>query len=147
MSQQIRDAIYAKLTAVQTAGTVYALTEGRIYESAAPQAATLPFLIYRVLEDELELHFGGSRTEKCEIEFEIRGSLGNQTFQQPGGGSPGAQAVGTIEEAVFDLLHGATLTVTGRDRGQVVCQTRGVPDVEFDSHVSRSTYMVWATEF
>lgn len=144
MSQAIRDGLYAKLTASQGAGTLYLAVAGRIYETRPPQAAQLPFLVYRVESNETERFYGGAVSQECVIEFEIRGVLGTQGT---GGGSADAQAVGAIEQKLYDLLHGVSFAVTGHDRGLAVCNERGVPEVDDDSHVSLSRYVVTATKF
>ena len=147
MSQQIRDSIYARLTETQTPGSLYAAVEGRIYESVPPVAAVMPHLVYIIEADEQELIYGGIREESADVVFEIHGPVGNQTYQQTGGGSPGAAAVGAIEELLHTLMHGASLACTGRDRCLMVCTERGVPSVDGDGHLSRSRYRARATAF
>lgn len=144
MSQAIRDAVHARLVSVKTDGSVWGLVGGRIYESSAPQAAALPLLVYSVTADPIDLHFGTVSTQRAEVEFRIHGPLGQATTDD---GSPAAQDVGEIESALHSLMHLASLTVSGLDRGLVVCRTRGVPEVLDDSHASRSTYVVEGTSF
>lgn len=144
MSQAIRDAIHARLVSDTADGSVWALVDGRIYEQSAPQSATLPLVVYSVTADPIDLHFGTVSTQRCEVEFRVHGPLGQG---ETDGGSVDAQTVGAIESAIHSRMHLVSLTVTGLDRGLVVCRTRGVPEVLDDSHVSRSTYVVEGTSF
>lgn len=146
MSQAIRDSIYAKWIASQGAGTVYAAVGGRLYETAAPQMATAPCLVYSVTADPVETFMGGYVSESATLDVAIFVSKGNQDNQEPGGGSDGAIAAGAIEEKVYTLLHGVSLTCSGRDRALVTCLSRGVPSIEDDAHVNRSAYLVRATK-
>ena len=57
--QNVLEALYTKLTAVQTAGTVHALTGGRIHHAQAPHNSDLPHLVYLVVANPVERYFGG----------------------------------------------------------------------------------------
>lgn len=144
MSQYVRDGLHAKLVSDTSNGSVYDLVGGRIYEGRAPQAAELPLLVYRLSADPLEHFFGGAVTQDSVVDIEVFGPLDDQDVSD---GSDAAQDVGTIERKVYDLLNGATLTVTDHDRGKMFCISRNVPEVLDDSHVARAQYRVMSTNF
>lgn len=122
MSQVIYDGLYTKLTAVQTAGSLYAAVSGRIYDTQKPQGANLPCLVYRVVESPVTPYFGGKTLVTATVEFDIFGPLGDSI---PGGGNTYLQDVGEIEAKLFALLQGFDLTVTGHDRGQCTIKDHG----------------------
>ena len=103
MSQIILTTLYNKLIAVQTAGTVYALVGGRIYQLEAPQATVMPLLVYSI-SDESTQTFMASATEsmhQCDVAFTF--------YFKPDSTVVTAMAA---EAALFLLLQKASLTVS-----------------------------------
>ena len=142
--QALSAGLYTKLTAVQTAGTVYALTGGRIYDTLAPHetgtgnsrsAPAFPYLVFSVISDPADRGFS-YETQRAAVEFEIIGDKRG-----------GKATLGTINEALFDLLNGSSITIADHDRGVVTCDDRGFPTIEEDAMVITSIYTVEATEF
>ena len=52
MSQVVLTTIYNKLVAVQTAGTVYNLVGGKIYQLEGPQGDVMPLLVYAISNED-----------------------------------------------------------------------------------------------
>lgn len=127
--QAVCDAIYTKLTAVQTVGTVHALTGGRIYEGQAPLDEALPFLVFNIISDVPDSTFDGDNLD-AEVQVTYVGGRGS-----------GSKVTRTIADAGFTLLQNATdIAITGYNRAETWCVDRGTLDVEDDAYVIRQTW-------
>lgn len=122
-SQNLVEALLTQLTTAG-GGAFNTLMGGRIYHPMAPQGTALPLLVFDVLDYPLRRHFGGSYTYEAEVHFDI--------WQNIDEGTAGATGVGPLEETLFLILDGVSLTVSGQDRGLILVTNRGVRTVEED---------------
>ena len=134
MSQAIKTAIYAKLTAVQTSGTLYDDLGGRIYELQGQDDADLPLLTYEVQSTPVAGLFDGEVYIKSQVLFTI---FGHRRL--------GAAAIGALEDKLYDLMKDASLAPSGYDRGVVVPLDRDRRTVFDEIIASESIYSVEAT--
>ena len=124
------DGILAKLTADQSAGTVYDDVGGRIFQDQAPQDATLPLLVYSIITD-LPWRFFESVDIEVAIQIDLFGDTGDQDLT-------------TTNDRLFTLLDGAALTISGFTGAKMQNEERGVSSVEEDSIHIRSAWTLWA---
>ena len=134
MPQAIKTALYTKLVADQTAGTLYAAVGGRIYEAEGPDDAALPLLTYDVTSSPVAGLFDDEIIVVSTVNFTI---FGHRRL--------GAAAIGDIEDKLFSLIESVALAPTGYDRGVVVCQDRDRRTVLDEIIASESTYTIEAT--
>ena len=134
MPQAIKTAIYTKLTADQTAGTLYAAVGGRIFENEGQDDSALPLLVYEVTS---------STTSNVMDGKEIVQSVA--TFTLYGHKRLGTAALGSIEGKLYSLLNGLSMTTTGYDRGVVLATSRDVRQNFDDVLSSQSVYRIEAT--
>jgi len=134
MPQAIKSALYTKLTADQSAGTLYAAVGGRIYEEEGPDDAALPLMVYGVTSSPTSGLFDGEFFVVSTVMFTIYGHR-----------RLGAAALGDIEAKLFTLLDSVALAPTGYDRGVVVCQDRDRRSILGEIIASESTYTIEAT--
>lgn len=134
MSQAINTAIYTKLTADQSAGTLYAAVGGRIFENEGQDDSALPLLVYEVTTAETSNVMDGKEIIRANVTFTLFGHkrLGNA-------------ALGTIEGKLYTLLNGEGITTTGYDRGVVIATSRDVRQNLVDVLSSQSVYRLEAT--
>lgn len=128
----ISNALYTKLVADQTAGSLYAAVEGRIHLGEAPHvdATTppiIPCLVYNIIGDEQLRSFGGVMTHGVTVQFDLYGKA------TVGMSNAGGTGIGDIESKLFSLLEGAALAPTGFDRGLVTFTNRFVTSVDGDA--------------
>lgn len=140
--QAIYDAIYAKLTATQTAGTPYALTEGRIYEAQSAINEDCPLIVFGLNADEVDGYF---TVDNVNLDFYV---------DIYGYKESGAKVTRTIADAVYALLHRQSLTITGYTGGVMLCRDRGGEaeqdliaggETRRDAWRIRQIYHLWAT--
>lgn len=136
MSQAIIEGLKTKLYADQTAGTFYAAVSGRIYENQAPQNSELPHCVFTMVNSDVERYMTGQRSFDCTVTFDIYGKA-----------DLGLEVLGDIEEKLYDLLDGVSLTVAGADRGVVTFNSRNVRGTEEDAHRITDEVRIQATEF
>tara|TARA_R110000824_G_scaffold168136_4_gene345163 strand:+ start:2881 stop:3291 length:411 start_codon:yes stop_codon:yes gene_type:complete len=134
MSQAIKTAIYVKLTTDQSGGSLYDLVGGRIFELQGNDDADLPLLTYEVQSTPVSGLFDGEVYIKSQVLFTI---FGHRRL--------GAEAIGTIEDKLYDLMKDAALAPTGYDRGVVVPLDRDRRSVFDEIISSESIYSVEAT--
>jgi len=139
MSQVILTTIYNKLTAVQTAGTVYALVAGKIYQLEGPQGSIMPLLVYAISNEDTTTFMSAAtqsmHTLDCAFTFYFAAD------------SSVAIAL-AAEAALFLLLHKASMTPSSASYSTVesICLSRGVPTINVDSIVIDTTYRIFATK-
>lgn len=121
-TQNILDALYTKLIADQSSGTLYDLLGGRIYGMFAPQDEAMPLLVFNITDDPKGKFFGNKTSEDLAIDFDIYGDAEI--------GPAASGGVGEIENSLFDLLEGFELSASGYDRGVVLFQSRNVRILE-----------------
>ena len=134
MSQAIKTAIYAKLTAVQSNPSLYFGLSGRIYELQGADDADLPLLTYEVQSTPVSGLFDGEVYIKSQVLFTIYGHR-----------RLGAEVIGTIEDQLYELMKDASLAPSGYDRGVVVPLDRDRRTVFDEIIASESIYSVEAT--
>lgn len=112
--QAIIDGIYTKLISVQTAGSLYALVGGRIYDTTAGPNPTLPCAIFTVIDDPIQQYFD---IDGFKIDFQV--DVYGPILTSVGG----PKASRTAGDAAMNLLHRASLTVTGAGGVSCLCQS------------------------
>ena len=132
--QAIVAGIQTKLTAVQTAGTVYAAVSGRIYNGPPSLDEALPFVSHFVVTDPVRRSFNKAGSE-MEIQVDIYDNLAS-----------GAASCRAIADKVFALLDNAAVTATGWSGVQAQCIERGGAEKEEDAFRITQRYRIWATE-
>lgn len=120
-AQDIVNALYTKLTADTSAGSLYDSVGGRMYHGEAPPSASLPLLIYNVIDNPV-LHNYGNTTQQMLVQFDIYGKK-----------LLGAAALGSIEAKLIALLDKVAIAPTGFDRGIISFQSRYAATVEEDA--------------
>ena len=139
MSQVILTTIYNKLVAVTTAGTVYALVAGKIYQLEGPQGAVMPLLVYAISNEDTTTFMSSAtqsmHTLDCAFTF----------YFKPDSSVVTAMAA---EAALFLLLHKASMTPSSVSYSTIesICTSRGVPTINVDSIVIDTTYRIFATK-
>jgi len=131
MSQELVNAIYTKLTAVQTAGTLYDDVGGRIYYGVAPDDALLPLVLIDLVYENVESSFGTDRVDTASFQIDIFGSI-----------KLGVVAVGNLEIKLFNLLNSVTLSATDYNNVSVECKTRNQRSIGDEAHQITSEYDV-----
>lgn len=135
MSQAIKTAIYTKLTADQSGGSLYEAVGGRIFELQGKDDADLPLLTYEVTSTPIQGLYNGTVVVKSQVIFTIYGHR-----------RLGSAAVGTIEDKLFTLMNQATLAPTGYDTNCIsVCLDRDRRTVFDQIIASESVYSIEAT--
>ncbi len=134
MSQEIKTAIFTKLTTDKAEGSLWDLVGGRIYELEGEDDANLPLLVYEVASSPVQGLYNGTIIVKAQVVFTIYGHK-----------RLGSANIGTIEEKLFDLLKDSELAPSGYDRGIVVALDRDRRTVFDEIIASESVYSVEAT--
>jgi len=135
MAQAITNAIYTKLTADQSASSLYTAVGGRIFEMEGKDDADLPLLTFEVQSSPVAGLYTGSIIIKSQVIFTIYGHR-----------RLGSSAIGTIEDKLFTLMNQTTLAPTGYDTNTVVlCLDRDNRTVFGEVISSESVYSVEAT--
>ncbi len=124
--------IIDKLTADQSAGTLYDDLGGTIFISQAKQDAPLPLLIVSIVADP-PLRFFGANDIEAIIQIDLYGSR-----------PEGSTSISQMSDKLFTLLDNAALTITGFVGAKMHCDERGVYTVEEDSNRVRSEWRLWA---
>ena len=127
--QAIIDGIYAMLTGTQSAGSPYALTGGRMYDTFAPQNPTPPFIIFSVVVDEVQPYFV---VDNIMLDFQV------DVYGQIDTSIGGPKATRTIGDAAYTLLHRQPITITGYSGCSILCQSR-TPGLETEFTAGGST--------
>jgi hypothetical protein len=136
MPQAIKTALYVKLTADQTAGSLYDSVGGRIYEAEGASETTLPLLVYEVTSTDTAQTMGNDEIVDAIVTITIWGHK-----------SKGLAELGAIEGKLYSLLKSSDISPTGYDRGRVIASSRDVRLVVDDVVSSQSVYKVTATDF
>ena len=110
----IFSSLYAHYASEQGAGTVHALTGGRMFRAEAPAGAQRPCLACRWLGGEVTRFFGGSCLERCRIEFVV--AADRQGDQKP---------AGQIQSALDSRFDGAVLPLAQSEC--LAIQRNGLP--------------------
>jgi len=134
MSQAIKTALYTKLTADTSAGSLYDLLGGRIYELEGKDDVDLPLLVYEVTSSPVQGLYNGNIIIKSQLMVTLYGHR-----------RLGSAAIGTIEDKLYDTLSDATLAPTGYDRGVVVVLDRDRRTVFEEIISSESIYSIEST--
>ena len=137
--QDVLDGLYTKLVADTGSGSLHEKLGGRIYDTQAEQNDEFPFMVFSVVSGEPNEWFGPPVTQVVLVDFDIY-----TTKLVDPGTSTGA---GVIEEALYDLLRGFDLTVSGHDRGAVKFLTRSARFVDEDAVRITDRIEIMATQF
>jgi|LakMenEpi03Aug12_release.lakeMendotaPanAssembly.Ray.scaffolds.fasta_scaffold585912_2 hypothetical protein len=113
----------------QTLGT-------RVYLNVAPENATLPLCVYRVVDHIIEPVFATNKVSRERITIEF-----DQFHQTSGGVTAGLSA----SESLAVLLDNRELNPTGYDRIVLRSESRGVPEVEDDAIRTTSRFRAIGT--
>ena len=135
MSQAIKSALYTKLTADQTAGSLYEAVGGRIYELEGQDDVPLPILTYEVSSTPVQGLYNGTIMIKAQVILTLYGHR-----------RLGAASLGSVEDKLFTLLNGGSLAPSGYDSNAVmICVDRDRRTV-FDEIIAiESVYSLEAT--
>lgn len=137
--QDILNGLYTKLTADTSSGSLYDKLGGAIFDTQAPQNEALPLMVFSIVSGDPNEWFGAPVTQVVLLDFDIY-----TTKLVDPAVSTGA---GVIEEALYDLLRGFELTVSGHDRGVVTFVTRSARFVEEDAVRITDRVQIMATQF
>lgn len=139
MSQVILTTIYNKLTAVQTAGTVYALVSGKIYQIEGPQGDVMPMLVYAISNEDTTTFMSSAAQSMHTLDCAFT------IYFKPDTSVVDAMAA---EAALFLLMHKASMTPSAASYSTIesICISRGVPTINVDSIVIDTTYRIFATK-
>lgn len=132
----ITDALYTKLTAVQSAGSLYAAVGGRIYMTEAPPNTPMPLLIASVLTADVQHNMGVVNRFQVPIQFDI---WVNKTDGME-------DSALDIETKLFDLLDRFNLTVSGFDRGNISFTNRATIVADDDAYHVVDECVITATD-
>ena len=135
MAQAIKDAIFTKLTADQSASSLYTAVGGRIFEMEGKDDADLPLLTYEVQSSPVAGLYTGNLIIKSQVIITLYGHR-----------RLGSSALGGIEDKLFTLMNQTTLAPTGYDSNTTVLCLDRDSRVVFDEVISsESVYSVEAT--
>jgi hypothetical protein len=123
LSQKLVNAIYTKLTADQTAGSLYDDVDGRIYYGLAPDDSALPLILIDLVYERVENSMGGDRVDRASFQIDIFGDI-----------KSGVVSVGNMEIKLFDLIDSVTITATGYDKVSIECKTRNQRTIGDEAH-------------
>ncbi len=126
------DGIFAKLTADQTAGTLYDDLSGNIFRYQAPQTKAMPLLLINVITDPPWRFFASSDIEAV-IQFDIYSPR-----------PEGSTSISELSDKLFTLIDNAALTITGFVGAKMHIDQRGVYTTEEDSLRVRIEARLWA---
>jgi len=129
--QTIIDAIYALLIANQGAGTVYAMTGGRIYDTLAADDPTLPFVVFTVVDDQLQQYFS---VDSIQMDFQV------DVYGPRDTSIGGPKACRVIGDAAMALLHRSAITISGANGCSILCQS-GTQGLDMDYVAGGSTQL------
>ena len=133
--KQIADAIYTRLSAVQTGGSFHALVGGRYYHLTGPQNIEFPNAIYAFDGFENADQFDGSRILSGAVTFDI--------YCEAKGG---ISVCMDIEEALYTLLDQQQLSVSSPyGTLSVQCISRGVPSFSDEFVIMTPSYSLYST--
>ena len=135
MSQAIKTALYTKLTADQTASSLYTAVGGRIFELQGKDDEDLPLLTYEITSTPVQGLYNGNVIIKAQVIFTIYGHI-----------RLGSANIGSVEDKLFTLMNQTTLAPTGYDNNCVViCLDRDRRTVFDQIIASESVYSIEAT--
>jgi Protein of unknown function (DUF3168) len=120
MSQAMLEGLYTKLTAGPTA--LSTALGARIRHDQGEQNIDLPYLSFFPVDGAPTLGMNGEKTLKMRVQFDLWGNR-----------SAGWEALGDIEQLLYDLLEGVSITATGFDRGVCRFVNRNSRSVEEDA--------------
>lgn len=133
----IIDAVYAKATAIQTAGTFYDAVGGRISHGNAREEEQLMYATFAVIAPELDRSLSGTVSYDVTVQWDIWGARGDGA----------ATTVLAAHALLFTLFDGASLTVTGLDRGLCTWNGPGQPMVDEDCWRVTNDLRIQGTDF
>jgi len=134
MSQAMLEGLYTKLTAGPTA--LSNALSARIRHDQGEQNIDLPYLSFFPVDGSPMLGMGNEKTLRMRVQFDLWGNR-----------SAGWESLGDIEELLYDLLEGVSITATGFDRGVCRFATRNVRTVEEDALRIIDEITIEGTEF
>lgn len=130
--------LLASLGGLLTAdATLTAAVGTRIYHAGGAQNATLPLIIYTIVEAPQTEYFGGKL--RLDVIFDI------DVYAKIEVGSAAATGVGAIEDRIHAVIHEASATPSGYERVLFLVQTRGARVVVEDSLRSTTRVLGFAT--
>lgn len=118
--QDIAESLYAELT---SPGDLATALDGRVYYQLGPHNQEQPYLIFNLLNDPLSRTFGGYVSHEMQVHFDL--------FVPRSLGTSSSTSAGTIAEYLY-ALDGTELVVDGLDRGVLLFDDPGVPEIEED---------------
>lgn len=130
------DALYTKLTAVQTPGSLYDALSGRIRQGWVDQRMAFPYLTFNVIASTPQRYMGTAIMLELLVQFDI-------WCEQ----EKGVKAAQQIEELLWSLLEGQTIAPNAYDRGVITFTSRGVPTIDDETWRITSEAVIRGTDF
>ncbi len=130
MSTPLAQAFYQRAISSTSAGTLYALTSGRIYLDSAPADAALPLATITAESTSSDRYMSGNEKHTLRVTLTVYADR-----------SSAATVVAPIN-AARTLLNAAVVTVTGYDRATIICKERGVAEFTVDGWSIADEYEV-----
>lgn len=137
--QDIINALYTKLTADTSSGSLHDKLGGAIFHMRAPQNEALPLMVFSIVSGDPNEWFNTIVTQVVLVDFDI--------YVDTRVGMSATTGGGTIEESLYDLLRSFDLTVSGHDRGVVIFETRNAQFVEEEAIRITDRVQIQATQF
>lgn len=128
-------AVYERIVAVTSTGSVYDDVDGRIYQASVPDDAALPLLVITVISETPISRFGSDG-----LEADVQIDLYANRFVTGAG-----LALLATRDTLYSLLHRTAITPSGWGPGEIRCTDRGGPVVEEDSIRIQTAWAVRAT--
>lgn len=129
------NAIYTKLTAVQTSGTFYEAVGGRIWLEQAKQDEAFPFAVYSTSADVPYKYFTAPDDVELLFQMDLYADASTST----------PEALIAINDKLLTLLDRAAITMTGHVEAKVRVMDRGIVTREEDAHRVTSQWRLTAT--
>ncbi len=120
MSTPLAQAFYQRAISSTGAGTLYALTSGRIYLDSAPADAALPLATITASSTASDRFMSGNERHTLRLTLTVYADRSS------------ASTVVTPINAARTLLNASIVSVTGYDRATIICKERGVAEFTID---------------
>ncbi len=130
MITPLAQAFYQRAISSTSAGTLSALTSGRIYLDSAPADALLPLATITAGATSSERYMSGNERHALRLTLTVFADRSS------------ASTVVTPINAARTLLNASVVTVTGYDRATIICKERGVAEFSIDGWSIADEYEV-----
>ena len=137
--QAIASGLYTKLAGSTTAGTVYALCSGRIYNGEGPQhtdpaATDMPMCIFTIISHDPDAQLFRARHIDAEVQIDVYTDK-----------ALGRAAARSVSDALITGFDHTSVTISGYAGGQMDCINPGIVEPDGDALRVMTTWRVTAT--